>query len=66
MTNDPLQILRLERVARWADARLKRAIELGNTDRAFRAAHLVTVLEKRMSAIAMAAVRPYSDTLNRP
>ena len=60
-TNDRPEILRLERVAQWADARLKRAIQTGNTDRALRAAHLVEVVECRANAIATATVTPYSD-----
>jgi len=60
-TNDCPEILRLERIARWADARLKRAIQTGNTDRALRLAHCVEVAQCRANAIAMAAVTPYND-----
>lgn len=53
------EILRLDRIARWAEARHKRAMTAGDTARAMRTAALVTTVEARANAVALAAVSPY-------
>jgi hypothetical protein len=56
-----VEIIRLDRIERRADAYLKRALESGNRLRARRAARLLTVAHNRAAVIVMGEVRPYTD-----
>jgi hypothetical protein len=54
-----LEVLRLDRLRKRAEAYLKNALESGNRSRMFRAARLLEAASSRGDAIAMGEVTPY-------